>query len=156
MNPSKPTAVAALELAVACHRRFLDHIASQFDRENVLYGEVASNTPENTAKLAMHKSAMDTLANTAKEFAAPPTSATPNYTHYLQEIKRLLDLRCGTRLTALSTVSSTLVSLELCSTERQQWLVALGTETGQAQAMQNMYNIFILLVDPYFHFLQGA
>jgi len=156
MNPSQPTAADALQLAAACHRRFLDYLASQFDRENVLYGEVASNTPENAAKLAMHKNAMDTLARTAKEFGAPPTSATPNYTHYLQEIKRLLDLRCGTRLMALSTVSSALVSLELCSTERQSLTVALGSETGQTQATQSMYNTFSLLVEPYFHYLHGA
>jgi hypothetical protein len=155
MNAVKPNAVDSLALAVACHRRFLSYLADECLRENRSLAEATPPTPSNAAKRALHTSALETFQSAAKEFGTPPTSDTPNYTVFLQEIMRLLALRCWGRLGDLSHSANSLVSLTLGSERLLDYTATLGVETGRAQATLRMHDWLSLQLVLYLECLEG-
>lgn len=154
MTVTKPTASVALELAVACHGKFITYIQEQIAKESTLYGEALEAEEQNPAAIALHGAALNTFADAAKEFRTPPSSDTPNFTHYLQEIQRLQALRAWGRLGDLSHVAQAAVLRTPNAAAAS--LEALGTETGRAQATRTLDDWCTLQMPQYLHYLQGV
>jgi len=154
MTVTKATADEALKLAVACHGKFITYIQEQIAKESTLYGEALEADVKNPAAIAMHGAALNTFTDAAKEFQTPPSSDTPNFTHYLKEIERLQSLRVWGRLGDLS--HTTQFSVLEKSNSVASTLDALGSEAGRARATLALHDWCCLHMVPYLQYLQSA
>jgi hypothetical protein len=154
MTVNKTTSGEALKLAVACHAKFITYIQEQIAKESTLYGEAMEAEVKNPAAIAMHGAALNTFTDAAKEFRTPPSSDTPNLTHFLKEIERLQSLRVWGRLGDLSHTAQ--FSVEETPNAVASSLESLGTQAGRARATLALHDWCSLQMVPYLQYLQGA
>lgn len=154
MTVTKPTADEALKLAIVCHGNFITYIQEQIAKESTLYGEAMKADVKNHAAIAMHGAALNEFNDAAKEFRTPPTSETPNFTHYLQEIDRLQSLRVWGRLADLSNTAQ--FSVVDTPNAVASSLDALGTQAGRSRATLTLHEWCCLHMASYLQYLQGA